>query len=327
MKSNGILKYMPVRIQKLINELNEETVKNLREIRIRKNAPMSMVISGQQYFVDEFCNLSVKRIKYPFITTSDEFDESLSKVTGYSFFSHTEEIKNGFITLPEGDRVGICGKAVYDTNGNIYSVTDITALIFRISRNFNGVSQNLITQIFQNGLQGTIIAGPPGSGKTTLLKDIAVQLSNGYMGKSYSVALVDERYEIAGREKANNSFEVLSGFPKATGILQAVRTLSPDVVICDELGNKNETEAIISGLNSGVPIITTIHAKYAQECINKPQIKTLIDHSAFEYLVILKGKEDPTEIKEILKRDELIYENNRNFSNNDIDTSVWQFQI
>lgn len=322
-QSNQLFGYFPERLQNLLEGFESYTVNDIREIRIRKNAPISFSIAQNQYFADERGNLSVKIVPHPFTVTETEFQEVLDKITDYSFFSHTEEILNGFITLPEGHRIGICGSALYN-NGALSGMADINTLIFRIARKIDGVSSSLIKTIFEGGLKGTVIAGEPSSGKTTLIRDMAVQLSSGATGKSYSVALIDERYEIAGRKRAGNTFEILSGFKKATGILQAVRTLSPNVIICDELGSVAETKAVISGFNSGVPVITTIHASDLKECVNKPQLRMLAKHAAFEYLVLLEGRDAPSKIKKIMKRNELEYEMDRHSNCDNVSGTVWR---
>ena len=150
-----------------------------------------------------------------------------------------------------------------------------------------------MNQVFSDHVCGVLIAGPPCSGKTTLLKDIALKLSSRPYFKK--VAMVDERNELAGmyRGVPQNTLgdfcDVLCGYPKAEGILNAVRALSPDIIICDEIGNKEDVEALLNVLNTGVTVISSVHACNVDELYRREMIKKLLNSGAFEKIVVLRG--------------------------------------
>jgi stage III sporulation protein AA len=202
----------------------------------------------------------------------------------YSMHSHYEDIANGYITLPNGSRVGLCGTAVYEKN-LFKSVKDISCMNIRIPRCVSGISEILFKKLITNELQSMIIAGPPSSGKTTLLKDISYQLSSGRLGRYYKVSIVDERKEICPEkndiEKIGPNTDILLGYPKSTGMSIAVRTLSPEIIICDEIGFNDEINEIINGINSGIHFILTIHANSYDELKRKVIFSKLIKASSF----------------------------------------------
>lgn len=161
---------------------------------------------------------------------------------------------------------------------------------------------------------GLLIGGPPSSGKTTILRDLARQLSSGVRGNIRKVAVVDERGEIAGtymgvpENDLGCCCDVLDGYPKAEGILLAVRTLSPDVVICDEIGSESEVDAVEQGLNTGVTMIASIHAGDAKELIRRKQAQKLLRTGAFETIAMLQKSYGPGGLSGIYKVGDLLAE-------------------
>ena len=153
--------------------------------------------------------------------------------------------------------------------------------------------------------------GAPASGKTTMLRDLARQLASGTAGNLYKVCVVDESGELGGyssgviRNHLGDCCDLLCGFPKAKGLEAAIRYLSPQVIICDEICNKNEIEAVSAAVNSGVVVITSIHAASFEEFLHKPQAKPLLQTGAFEQFVLLEGAKQPSKIRTIKNASEL----------------------
>jgi stage III sporulation protein AA len=230
----------------------------------------------------------------------------------YSVHSHQEEIREGFISLRGGHRAGISGTAVLQ-RGKITAVRDISSINLRIARDIEGIAKPLMEQVFPGGkLCGLLIAGPPSSGKTTMLRDVARRISSGHTGRFVKCVVVDERCEIGAvfdgipQNNLGPCCDVLSGYPKGEGIWHAVRSLSPQVVVCDEIGGVKEAESIIEGLNCGVQVIATAHSGNVQELMQRPQIKRLLEHGAFGRIVQLQGDIAPGTIEQIIKAGDLL---------------------
>ena len=286
------------------------------EIRLRADKCITLITSDGVVFADK------EKVTYIYSedlykVSSQEIKDSFNRLCNYSVYTHAENIAQGFITLTHGHRVGICGTAV-KKNNCITSIRSVNSLNIRIAKEFKGCSDMIMSRVFKNELKNIIIAGPPSSGKTTLLRDIARQISSGRSGDYKKVAIVDERCEIVPVNDGICNFDsgfntdILSSFPKTEGIMCALRTLSPELIVCDEIGTSDECEAILSGLNSGVCFALSIHASDINELKNKPQFRLLLK-SGFQATVVLLGRR-PCEIKDIIQTGECYVENNCDFT-------------
>lgn len=160
-------------------------------------------------------------------------------------------------------------------SGTVKSFRDISSVNLRIAHEIPGAADEIYPSLFSQGIVSAIIAGPPLSGKTTLLRDLARRLSGVSGGRYYRVAIVDERGEIAassgGCPQCDVGFsDVLTGYPKDVGILTALRTLSPQIIICDEIGNLSETKRILEGMNSGVNFSSVSMSAKMKTCVAVP---------------------------------------------------------
>lgn len=281
----NILMYLPVAVKD-----------SVQEIRIRQSMPLCICIGKQQIFIDNKGNtLSTPFDLCVYRCTKLDIEETFRSLCNYSVHSHMDQIKQGYITLPKGDRAGICGTAIM-AEDKIINVSPISSINLRIARDIKGCADVVIKDMMQTGIQGTLIVGAPSTGKTTILKDVARQLSDGSMGRFLKVCIVDERCEIAGtymgqaNTNIGNSTDILNGYKKAIGIAIATRTMSPEVIICDEIGGNDEITAVMDSILSGVHIITTVHASSMEEFYQKPQIKQLIATGAFQKLILLDSE-------------------------------------
>lgn len=278
------------------NHLKEQ----VQEIRLRVNRPVAIYCSNRMYYITEKHQITTTIMADKMlIATGKDIAETFQNICGYSVYSHQNEIKDGFITMYGGHRAGICGTAVYH-HGQLSNIRDISSINIRVARQINGAANKLMQALGEN-LNGILLCGAPASGKTTILRDLARQLSS---NSSLKVTVIDERGELAGTCKGvcQNDLgqsDVLDGYAKGEGIMQALRCLSPDLIICDEVGTKDDVTAIEESLNAGVSVIASIHAGTKREFLKRPQAKKLMETGAFSKLVFLKSRSEPGEIKEI----------------------------
>ena len=305
------------RIKNYLRLIPLEVKEQAQEIRMRVNQPVEICCGRGVYFIRE--NGGVGCLPEPgnILSSKQDIEETFRNLCCYSVYSHQNEIKNGYITIRGGHRVGICGSAVVNS-GEVTGIRDISSLNIRIARQVNGCADELFHRLGGIPSGGILLAGPPSSGKTTLLRDIARQLSSGERGEYKKVAVIDERGELAGsfsgipQNDLGVCCDVLDGYPKGEGILQAIRSLSPEYVVFDELGSAAEADAVAEGLNSGVFAITSIHAGGIHELMRRKQAEKLMAVGAFSHVVILGGRTAPGKITGIYKAGELIAETDRN---------------
>lgn len=254
-----LLTALPERIRTCIKEMDTD---KLLEIRMRCGASLCAVLKSGGYTVTPSGDLS-RDIKNSIIVTDRDIKRALELITDFSLYAHENELKNGFITLPGGHRVGVCGEAAV-SGGKITHLKNIQSLNYRFAREIIGCSDSIMDKILINGdIKNTLIVSPPMCGKTTLLRDIARNLS--LIGKR--VSIVDERGEIAASLGGNSPFnlgcgcDILSGAAKADGMIFMLRSMSPDVIITDEIGTADDMAAIREIKRRGVSIITSIHGR------------------------------------------------------------------
>lgn len=309
---DSAISFLPGNLNKMLINISEEIKRKTYEIRLRTGKSIVLTTSDGTIFAD------TDRVTYVYSedlykVTVQEMRDSFNRLCNFSVYSHADSIAQGFITLSDGHRVGISGTAVLE-NGTVRSIREVNSLNIRIAREFKGCSDEIIEKVFCGSLKNLIIAGPPSSGKTTLLRDIARQASSGRLSEYYKVSVIDERCEISpvsdGECKCDvgPNTDVLSSFRKADGIMCALRTLSPELIVCDEIGTSEECEAIKSGLNSGVNFVLSIHAANVQELRNKPQFRTL-EQSGIDWKIVVLSSV-PGKIKEIIEIGETDVQNN-----------------
>ncbi len=301
-KFDTAIAFLPDKLKNILVNVDDEIRASAYEIRIRTGRCIVIETSIGTYFVGSN-RVSGIYSDDLYKVSRQEMRESFNRLCGYSVYSHLDTISQCFVTLPAGHRVGICGTAVTE-NGKVTTIREVSSLNIRIAGEYKGCADEVLAYAFGNKLCNVIIAGPPSSGKTTLLRDIARQISGGKFGEYYKVSVVDERCEISPVSDGmclcdmGPNTDVLSLFRKAEGIMCALRSLSPHLIICDEIGTEDECEAIKSALNSGVDFALSIHASSKEELFMKPQFKTLLRSGTEFRAVILSSR--PCEIKEIL---------------------------
>ena len=254
---------------------------DVSEIRIRSKRPAVCVeFSGRTTICSE-----------PF--SAREIAEIFAEICRYSVYSFENDIARGFITLDGGHRVGICGTCVYK-NGKIETIREISSLNIRIAHEITGCSDELFSCVFADKPRSLLLGGAVMSGKTTILRDLARRLS-----ERFRVVIIDERGEISASVKGVPSFDVglntdvLCGCEKSDGIIMALRTLSPEIIICDEIAN--DENALEQCAFCGTKIIASAHAGSLSELFSRPSLSKVIPF--FDCAAFLGGRGKIVEIK------------------------------
>lgn len=310
MNSESILKeatyFLTEQVRFPLAAIDKKYINEIKEIRLKISAPVCLVTSDSKLFLKYDGTLSNAADGNDLcIVSKNDIDESASRLVNFSVHAFQNEMKKGFITIKGGHRVGICASAIIDNKGEITSIRNISSLNIRIAREINDAANEIINSVFSEKIVSTLIVGEPSSGKTTILRDLASRLSDKEFGY-LRVCIVDERGEIAATSGGIASktlgvgSDVLDGYPKAEGMMLALRSMSPDIIICDEIGGDDDIRAIESIVNSGVKIIATIHSDDFSHLTKRPQFSRLMQTGAFDLAVILKKRNDPGKIKEII---------------------------
>ena len=268
-----ILAYLPCGVSAAIREVERSRPmlgEMVCEVRLRAGRYAALTIGDESLLL-------------PALVSEGELREVLAAITHGSLYAHREELIEGYIDLGGGVRVGIAGRAVRE-DGRISAVTDITSLAFRIPHRIPTAGAEAERIFRAEGGCGLLVFSRPGAGKTTLLCDLARRLSEGV--PPLRVALVDSRGELsAGGYGRGATVDILRGYTKAEGIERAVRTLSPEVVIVDEIGSRREAEAVLGAAFSGVPIVATAHAASLPEVCARPAVLPLLRAGVFRFLI------------------------------------------
>jgi len=293
-----ILNYLPSVIRKQLYSLD---LTMLEEVRLRLKRPVTLQFGKDMYFITHRGELTYDPYSAIY-TNKNDIDEAVELITSSSVYAVEDEIKNGYITVKGGNRIGICGSVVLD-KGKITFIKDINGLNYRFAREIKGVSDEIIKYIFKNDtVKNTLIISPPQCGKTTLLRDIARNISS----YGIKVGIVDERSELAGVNNGIPGYDighftdVLDSCPKAEGMLMMLRSMSPQVIITDEIGTNEDVRAMLKLINSGVNIITSIHASNRADVLRRDDMSLLPEY--FDCFITLSRKSGVGTLEEVYER-------------------------
>lgn len=308
--------YLCPDIRDIIKKLPEDFKLILEEIRLRVNKPL-MVFGGQKdYFVDVNGNLKLTSSN-SYNINRENIEKTLQFATNYSIYSVEEELKNGYITVHGGHRIGIVGKVLVDSKG-IKTLKNFSGLNIRISREKIGVASGILPHIISSNGEflNTLIVSPPQCGKTTLLRDIIRMISQGipHMNlRGLKVGVVDERSEIGAcfqgipQNDLGPRTDILDSCPKAEGIMMLIRSMSPQVIATDEIGRQEDSISIEEAMMAGIKLITTVHGRSLENILNKKIVGKLVKDGVFERIIFLSNSNGVGTIESIVDGTNLTY--------------------
>lgn len=279
-----ILRLLPQSISRNIISINDKN--GIEEIRLSIGKKLRMIIRGKE---------AIK----PYIVTNEDIKMIIQKISNYSLYAVEEEVRQGYITIEGGHRVGLAGQCVIE-NKRIKTIKYISSLNIRVAREIIGCSDKVMKYIIADGrVKNTLIVSPPRCGKTTLLRDISRNISDGYSPlslKGKRVVIIDERSEIAScyrgvpQMKIGERTDVYDNCLKDEGLMMSIRTMSPEVIICDEIGSKSDIDGIVMAYNSGVNVICTLHGNDIEDLYKREVFKNILEQGLIEKVIILSSK-------------------------------------
>ncbi len=289
MKYKQIMNVLSNDVKGVIEQENL-TFDYLQEIRLRAGCPVILLYRGKEKIL-------------PIKMTEEGIRETIDYVSNYSLYAYENELKQGFITVEGGHRVGMAGQVLIE-NGKVKNLKQISSLNVRVSHEIVGAADKLFPYITRNKqMYHTLIISPPRCGKTTILRDLIRQISDGNEWvKGCTVGVVDERSELAGcyqgipQNHMGIRTDVLDGCPKADGMLMLIRSMSPQVVAVDEIGAPEDIQAIQYAMHCGCKMIATVHGESMDEIRKKPLFEQMMRQQCFERYVLLCTKTHVGEI-------------------------------
>ena len=286
---------LPVQLRKAAMTLPEEQQCRAEEFRLRVGQPLTVLLPEGEIFLGE----SVK---------AEDLEVLCNIATEFSRYAAAETVREGYLAVKGGFRIGLCGTAVMKDGVNT-NLKNFSSASVRIAREHTGIAEDLAQQLFRDGdFQNTLILSPPGAGKTTLLRDLVRSLSAGVAPYGpRRVSLIDERGEVAVMYRGEPQMDVgpytdvLDACPKALGIPMVLRAMNPQIIAVDEITAYQDIKAMSLAVGCGVRLLATIHAADLAELQEKPLYRTLMEERIFTFAVWISK----TETERIYRVEEL----------------------
>lgn len=296
-----VLRVLAPTVRACLQRMPSGWAERIEEIRMRARRPLEVVTADGFAFVTPD-GRPVVRSQEAYHVSEEDCLQTLNLLSHYSLYAFEEEVQRGFVTVAGGHRVGLVGKAVVE-NGRVRHLRDIAGFNVRIARERPGAAKGVLPLLLTGGrLLSTMIVSPPQCGKTTLLRDLVRMVSNGVPELGLcprKVGVVDERSEIAGCVRGVPTLDVgvrtdvLDGCPKAEGMMMMIRAMSPEVLVTDELGRREDALAVQEAAGAGVVLLVTAHGQDLNDVARRPVLSAIVQSGAFDRFVVLSRRKGP----------------------------------
>lgn len=297
-RKDEIIRIFAKEIRRILQKA-EADFGRMQEIRLRVGAPLLVVYENREYYVACSGALEITD-RNAHVVTRDELRETMEYISNYSLYAFEEELRQGFITIQGGHRIGVAGRTVVEDK-HVRAMKYISFINVRLSHQIPGCANQVMPYLYDRvsgQVQHTLIVSPPRCGKTTLLRDIIRQLSTGSQGHGgVTVGVVDERSELGACHQGvpQNDLgirtDILDCCPKARGMMMLIRTMSPQVIAVDEIGSREDMEAIEYVMNCGCRLVATVHGSSMDDIRQKPVLREMVKERMFDrYIVLGTGK-------------------------------------
>lgn len=292
MKREEIIRLFPGKIRRILERADWDAAQ-LQEIRIRVGKPLILFCGGREYFLSPE-GVPSRTPDAAYRADGEDVRSVMEYLGSYSLYAYEDELRQGFLTVQGGHRVGVAGKIIVEQN-RVKGVSHISGINIRFSHQMKGCADPVIPYVIcGRNVCHTLIISPPRCGKTTLLRDLIRQISDGCgTFPGCTVGVVDERSELGGscqgvpQNDLGIRTDVLDGCPKAEGMMMLIRSMSPAVVAVDELGDYEDIHAIEMTLHSGCKLLATVHGSSIEDIQKKPLLERLIKEHTFERYILL----------------------------------------
>ena len=267
-----------------LRALGEDRLEEAEEFRLRRGFPMTALLPEGE-----------RETNGPPVG-EDELRQVVENATQCSAHTVLDRVRQGFVTLRGGHRIGLCG-SVTKKDGRIVTLRELSSLSIRVARSVPGLAKPLLPELTEDGrFLSTLILAPPGAGKTTLLRDLVRVLSDGEGCPPHRVSVADERGEIAALWRGEPQLyvgrhtDVLDGCSKSEGLSILIRGMDPQVAAADELGGSEDVRAAEEAAGCGVAVLATAHGAGLEDLRRRPACRELLELGAFRRLVVLERR-------------------------------------
>lgn len=288
-----IVRLFPMEVkEKILSRIGHQW-NTLQEIRLRLDQPIELIFDQHVEWIRES------------VPTLQDYIFILNQLSEFSLYRMEDELREGYMTIEGGHRVGLAGK-VNTLKGAVKAIQHITFLNIRIAKESIGAAIPILPFLYKEEYLNTLIVGPPLTGKTTLIRDLTRLIASGWKkSQPKKVGVIDERSEIAASIKGVPQHDiglradVMDACPKSEGMMMLIRSMSPEIIVVDEIGSREDVQAIMEAIHAGVTIICTIHGKTIDELKKRPSLQPLFQEKVFQRTVVLERSTIPGKIKQI----------------------------